>query len=130
MGLKDIFKKISSKSSIFDYVVDKMTFKEFIQRTIDFAVEHQLEIIDEFYIYINGEKKLVSIWNLDADQFKATKGISIKYENVSYSNLEGFFENVVQPIPSEYIHIYLTLRTDDFLDEYKKNHPELKPQDF
>ena len=113
MGLKDIFKKISSKSSIFDYVVDKATFKEFIQRTIDFAVEHQLEIIDEFYIYINGEKKLVSIWNLDADQFKATKGISIKYENVSFSNLEGFFENVVQPIPSEYIHIYLTLRTDD-----------------
>jgi hypothetical protein len=130
MGLKDFFNKISSKNSIFDYVVDKDTFKTFVEKTIEFAREHELEIIDEFYIYINGEKQLVQIWNLDADQFKATKGISIKYNGMEYTNFEGFYEKVIQPIPAEYIHIYLTLRTDDFLDEYKKNHPELKPQDF
>lgn len=129
MGLKDFFNKISSNNSL-DYVVDKNTLKDYVNKTIKFAKEHELEIVSEFYLFNNGNQQLIQIWNLDADQFKTTKGISIKYNGMEYTNFDGFFEGVIQPIEAEYVHIRLTLNRDEFLDEYKKNHPELKPQDF
>lgn len=130
MGLKDLFSKFSKNSSGFVYIVNKQIFRQFIEEDIAFATEHELEAVEEFYLYVNGDKELVTITNLDADALSATKGLLIAHKGFDYTNFDGFFEHIIEPIPGEYFKIELTWSDNKTLNEFKKDHPELKPEDY
>ena len=122
MGFKDFFDKFKQK---YIFVVDRETLRQFILEQIAFAKEHNLEEVEEIFIYINGVKKTINITNYAID-----KGIAFKYEGLSYQDMNGFFEHVIDPIPGEYLKIELNWSNSKILNDFKNAHPELRPEDY
>ena len=122
MGIKDLFNKYKQK---FIFIIDKETFKRFLLEQIKFAQENDLEEVEEIFLYVNGEKKTIDVTN-----DLATKKISFIYGGLSYQDMDGFLEQIIDPLPGEYFKIELNWSNSKILNDFKTNHPELKPEDF
>ena len=122
------FKKNNSK---YTYIVDLNTFYLYLQRSIQFSKENKLEAVTDFKIYYQDKAHPVNIWDFTQSdsQEERSKGLSVMLDNVEYQTIEnllqnGFLENKkIQDF--EYLKIELTYSDDVFLNEYRKNHPEL-----
>ena len=126
--LKKIWKKFNS--GIF-YIVDKETLEEYLKRELNFSIENNLEASANLNIYLNGEKNHVQVWNHSASKFKSEqeKGIIVYYNDEELNSIEALFEKKLNNLP-DYFKIELINFGDTFLYEYKKNHPELKIEDY
>ena len=111
------------------YVVDLDTLKQYLQKELDFSLENNLEASADLNIYLNGDKHHIQIWNYSASNFEKEKGLIIYYDDIELKTLDELYSNYLNNI-NGYFKIELITIEDEFLEEYKKNHPELKIEDY
>ena len=80
---------------------------------------------------MNNEKHHIQIWNHAESSFKEEqeKGLIIYYDDEEYKTLEELYNSKLNNLP-EYFKIELIDTDDTYLNDYKKNHPELKIEDY
>lgn len=113
------------------YVVDEATFKKYLENELNFALENNLEASANLYIYLNGEKHHIQIWNYTESNLEEDreKGLIIYYDEEEYKTLEELYNSRLSILPL-YFKIELIDSDDNFLNEYKKNHKELNVNDY
>lgn len=127
-----ILKKIISKiTSGFFYIVDIETLKKYLELELQFSLENNLEASANLNIYINQKKHHILIWNYSASNFKEEqlKGLIIYYDDEEFKNLNDLYSKYLNSL-TEYFKIELIDSDSTFLNEYKKNHPELKLDNY
>lgn len=126
---KNFFKKEFFTGSF--YVVDLPTLREFLEQSCRFAKEHDLEYVTGLYLYLNGEKHFLWVSNQSAglDGDMPGTGFIFTYDDFEYASLDSLVGQKLRFLPL-YFKINLPDADDIFLNEYKKNHPELKVEDF
>ena len=115
----------------FFYVVDKEALRNYMENDLKFALEHNLEAISHFNLYLNGEKTEIQVWNHAASSFKdeQEKGLIVYYNKEELKTIDELFSTKLNNLP-EYFKIELIDSDDKFLNEYKKSHPELNVEDY
>lgn len=116
MGLFNIFKKVNKG---YFYIVDEKTLYDYINKDIQFTLESNLDACSNFNIYLN-EKHHIQIWNENRLKFY--------YDEKEYSSLDEL-KSLIGNLPN-YFKIELIDTDDKFLNDYKKEHPELKVEDY
>ena len=113
------------------YVVDEETLKKYLESELNFSLENNLEASANFNIYFNGEKHHIQIWNYAASEFEdeKAKGLIIYCDEGEYKTLEELYGVELNNLP-DFFKIELIDMDNTFLNEYKKAHPELKPEDY
>ena len=132
------FKKFMEKlNQGFLYVVDINTFKEYLEFELKFSMENNLEASAHCNIYYNGEKHQVQVWNYQASTFidEQVKGLVVYYDEAEYKSINQLmeeatiFETKLKDI-NGYFKIEVLDTDSEFLNNYKKDHPELKVEDY
>ena len=124
MGLKDLFNK-NKDEEVNVYVIDKATFKLFIIEQIEKAQVLKYSIVESITLFLDGNKKTIFFsYNIEDGSIK------VEYDGLEFQNLDGFFEQVIDPIKNEHFKIELDWNDEDMLINYKRAHPELKPDDY
>ena len=113
------------------YVVDAAKFKEYLEKELNFSIDNSLEASANLNIYLNNEKHHIQIWNYKASSFKEEqeKGLVIYFDEEEYKTIEEFYNAKLNNLP-EYFKIELIDTDDVMLNEYKKEHPELNPENY
>ena len=115
----------------FYYVVNEETLKEYLEKELKFSLENGLEASANLNIYLNNEKHHIQIWNYaeSLSENKKEKGLIISYDDEEYKTLEELYNSKLNNLP-EYFKIELIDMDDEYLNNYKKNHPELKIENY
>ncbi len=113
----------------FYYVVDEKALKEYLERELNFSIENSLEASANLNIYLNNEKHHIQVCNYADSQFEKEKGLIVYYDKEEYKTLEELYNSKLNNLP-EYFKIELIDMDNDFLKEYKKNHPELNIENY
>jgi hypothetical protein len=115
----------------FIYIVDEETLRKHLEQNLKFSLDNNLEASANFNIYINNEKHHIQIWNFSASNFKdeKVKGLIINYDDLEFKTIEDLMKNKLNNLP-KYFKIELIDSDEVFLNEFKKNHPELKEEDY
>lgn len=126
--LKNFFKKLQSG---FFYVVDGNKLVWFLNEELQFSLENHLEASANINIYLHGEKHHIQIWNYTASavQSEKEKGIIIYYDEEEYSTIEELCKEKLDELP-KYFKIELIDGNDVRLENYMKEHPELRVEDY
>lgn len=112
----------------YTYVVDMPTFRKYLQTAVDLAKKENLEMADESYIYKDGEKRVIQIFNLDATG--EGEGFIYCYKKEEeFHSLDELIEKRLFDLP-QYFKLVLPYGDDVFLNEYKEAHPELNPEEY
>lgn len=111
------------------YIVDEETLKKYLDDELNFSLENKLEASSNLYIYLNGEKHHIQVWNHAESEFDKEKGLVFYYDSEEYKSLEELYNSKLNNLPN-YFKIELIDMDNNFLNEYKKNHPELKVEDY
>ena len=132
--LKDFMSKISHG---FLYVVDINTLVEYINEELKFSLENNLEASAHCNIYYNGEKHEIQVWNHAASNFKTEqeKGLIVYYDDLEFKSVNDLMENaMIANIKLKEINEFFKIELIDtdsvFLNDYKKNHPELNVENY
>lgn len=112
----------------FYYVVDEKTLKKYLEDDLKFSLENDLEASANLNIYLNGEKHHIQIWNYDDENILKEKLI-IYYDKEEFKTLEELYNCKLNNLP-KYFKIELIDTDSIFLNEYKKEHPELKIENY
>lgn len=132
------FKKIMDKlSQGFSYVVDTNTLKEYLEFELKYSLENNLEASAHCNVYYKGDKHQIQVWNYQASTFadEQVKGLIVYYDEIEYKSIEQLMEEAtisgtkLKDI-NEYFKIEVLDVDSEFLNNYKKNHPELKVEDY
>ena len=107
----------------FYYVVDEKTLKEYLEEELKFSIENKLEASANLNIYLNNEKHHIQIWN------HAESSFEVYYDDEEYKTLEELYNSKLNGLP-EYFKIELIDMDNEYLNNYKKNHPELKIENY
>ena len=89
MGL---FNKMKNFFSGFKYKLDREILREYLQHTIDFAVENKLPFCDEFYIVdsLDAKDRLhVTILNYDVPGFRDVPFVTMSVPCLTYNMPQG-----------------------------------------
>ena len=115
----------------FYYVVDEQTLKKHLEKELNFSLENHLEASANLYIYLNGKKHHIQIWNYNESNVEEekSKGLIIYFDDSEYKTLEELYNSKLTTLP-DYFKIELIDMDDKFLNEYKKAHPELKIENY
>ena len=115
----------------FYYVVNEKTLKEYLEKELKFSLENRLEASANLNIYLNNEKHHIQIWNHAESSFEdeKQKGLIIYYDKEEYKTLEELYNSKLNNLP-EYFKIELIDMDDEYLNDYKKKHPELKIENY
>ncbi len=115
----------------FYYVVDEQTLKEYLEKELNFSIENKLEASANLNIYLNNEKHHIQIWNYTGSSFEdeKEKGLIIYYDKEQYKTLEELYNSKLNNLP-DYFKIELIDLDNEYLSDYKKNHPELKIENY
>jgi hypothetical protein len=115
----------------FIYIVDEETLRKHLEQNLKFSLDNNLEASANLNIYINNEKHHIQIWNFSASNFKdeKVKGLIINYDDLEFKTIEDLMKNKLNNLP-KYFKIELIDSDEVFLNEFKKNHPELKEEDY
>lgn len=114
----------------FYYIIDEPTLKKYLYDELNFSLENQLEASANFNIFLNDEKHHIQIWNHGASNFKEKeKGVIIYYDKEEFKSIEELFNSKLSNLPN-YFKIELIDDDNSELNEYKRNHPELKMEDY
>jgi hypothetical protein len=113
------------------YVVDEETLRRHLEQNLKFSLDNNLEASANLNIYINNEKHHIQIWNFSASNFKdeKVKGLIVYYDDLEFKTIDDLMKEKLNNLP-KYFKIELIDSDDTFLNEYKKNHPELKEEDY
>lgn len=128
-----IFKNLFKKEFFtgYFYVIDLPTLREYLERSCRFAKENNLESAAELYLYLGGEKHLIGASNQSAglDDDMPGNGFLFSFDEFEYASLDTMIRQKLSFLPP-YFKINLPDGSDVWLNEYKKNHPELKVEDY
>ena len=115
----------------FFYVVDKDALKKYLEEELKFSLENKLEASANLYIYLNGEKHHIQIWNHAESNFEEEKekGLIVYYDEDELKTIEELFSSKLNNLP-EYFKIELIDMDNEFLNSYKKSHPELNVDNY
>ena len=125
-------KKLADKiSKGFIYIVDIDTLEKYLKRELEFSLKNDLEASADLNLYVNAKKHHIQIWNYTASKFESEreKGLVFYYDEEEFRTLEDLMSQKLDNLP-DYFKIELILGDDVGLNEYKRNHPELKEEDF
>ena len=113
------------------YIVNGEVLKTYLKNELDFSLENNLEASANLYIYLNNEKHHVQIWNHSASDFKEEqeKGLIVYYDKEEFKTLEELYNSKLVDLP-EFFKIELIDMDNQYLNDYKKNHPELKIENY
>ena len=94
-------------------------------------MKNDLEASADLNLYVNAQKHHIQIWNYTASKFESEreKGLIFYYDEEEFRTLEDLMSRKLNHLP-DYFKIELILGDDVGLNEYKRNHPELKEEDF
>ncbi len=124
MGLfGNLFKKMF-------YVVDKPTLKQYLEKELEFSINEHLDASANLYLYLNGTKNHLQIWNYTdyIDENLRYKGIVVYYNESEFKSIDELFLNVLNNLPN-YFKIELIDMDSVGLKQYRSSHPELKIED-
>ena len=102
-----------------------------MENELNFSLENELEASAHLNIYLNHEKHLIQIWNYAASDWKDEKGkgLIIYYDEEEFKTLDELYTSKFIHLP-KYFKIELLDMDDEYLNEYKKSHPELNIEDY
>ena len=127
-----VFKKLKEKlNQRFTYVINKQILRIYLENEMKFSLDNNLEASADLYIYINGEKHQIQIWNFGAsrDSEEKEKGLIVFFDDNEYRTIDDMISSELRYLP-EYFKIEL-INCDDFmLNKYKEEHPELRLEDY
>ena len=115
----------------FYYVIDEQTLKKYLEDELKFSIENRLEASANLNVYLNGEKHHIQIWNYAESNYdeEKIKGLTIYYDKDEFKALEELYNSKLNNLP-EYFKIELIDMDNNYLNEYKKAHPELKVENY
>lgn len=113
------------------YVVDTTTLRKYMEEELEFSKNNNLEASANFNLYLNGNKIHIQVWDYSASSFEdeKVKGLIVYYNDIELKSIDELFNNYLMNLP-QYFKIELIDADNDYLNEYKKAHPELNPNDY
>lgn len=113
------------------YVVDSNTLRTYMEKELDFSKNNNLEASANFNLYLNGNKIHIQVWDYSASSFEdeKAKGLIVYYNDIELKSIDELFNNYLMSLP-QYFKIELIDADNEYLNEYKKAHPELNPNDY
>lgn len=129
MGIIKWFKDKWNQS--WTYIVTEEILREYLCREIQFSIKENLEASADLNIYLKGEKHHIQMWNYSAsaDRNEQSKGLVIYFDEKEYADIDELMDNQLGCLP-EHFKVELTMGDDNFLNEYKASHPELREADY
>lgn len=128
-----IMKKLKSFFAGYSYVVDDKTLLEYIEKEIAVTEQVKVDIVTEFTIFPNGEKKRVLICNHKFTYEGEDVGKGVVYyfgnEEIAYNSIIELL-NKHYPYRENYYKVRLELSDSELLNEYMMAHPELKIEEY
>ena len=132
MGFLDKVKKFFSNAK---YVVDDKTLSEYIEKEISSSEKYEYELIGDFCIFPDGNKKRVLILNHKFATSDEDIGKGIVYyccyggEDIPYNSISELLDKEF-PQRTVYYKIEFLDADSEFLNEFMKCHPELSVEDY
>lgn len=126
-----IFKKLKKLNQRFTYVINTQVLRNYLENEMKFSLENNLEASADLYIYINGEKHQIQIWNFGAsrDSEEKEKGPIVFFDDNEYRTIDDMISSKLRYLPENF-KIGLIYCDDIMLNKYKEEHPKLRLEDY